>query len=312
MTFELEDFSDAELLHVIACEKLKLLYPILKEEKRNRLQQFSLCDLPQKSTASKLFQALSIPLTDANNFPLILLWSAVGIVTLGALSLLVGTIILALLSLIIGGLIVYTNYKEINSAEKKFRDFYKLYLIKNLAADTYLARHGLKIDLEDRPTFHNKTQLSLIKESLRTAMLIATPLFGTYFLGVNALLTVFHATLFATVLSGVPGLAIGLTIALIIGVVCAYHHYQSCLEDKRLHFNKKVLIKEFNQKKELATGLYDKAITLTENELTSSKPIISQPAKNMTFKYTQIPQRFFKGNPNVDQPQEEYRIQLTQ
>lgn len=247
----LEQCTTSQLLHLLRCKKRNAIYDIIDEETANELTLNLQKAHPPRSKKFKITQAIAAPLTDVSDYPLIVLWSVIGVISLGVLPLIVGTSILAIMSLTIGGLFCYSNYNEIQKKEQELNKLLYLYALKRQAADIILKRHHLNIEVSEKPSYTNKNLLPLIKESVSTAMLISTPLCSAYFLALNVVLTTFHLTLIAGFMTGPFGLMLGLLPAMLIGICFGYIHYLAAKQDDLHQFEEKCERVIVNKKIEL-------------------------------------------------------------
>lgn len=271
---DLNDLNTSQLRHILSASKLNDLYTLMDEETVDSLIVYGNTIAPSMRRKNKLLQAISLPLTDPSSYPLILLWSVLGVVTLSVLSLIISTGIMALISLLIGGLFIYANYKELLRDERRNKKYCCLYALKNKTADLLLERHGLAIKTQYIPEYTNKNRALLIRDAVNTTALICTTLFGTYFLGVNAILTAFEATAAAGVTIGPLGFLVGIGLAVFISLYLGYHYYQSLKADDYRKYQKKCLTTVVEKKRAVCEAVHHREIErISENEIQSSKKL---------------------------------------
>lgn len=268
----LQQCTNEQLVYLLKCKKLKAIREIVDEDVAEEFLSLLARQHPQRRSRNKILRALAVPLTDVSDYPLIVLWSVIGVISLGILPLVIGTSILAIMSLIIGCLFVYSNYTEIEKTEDTLNKALRFYDFKNQVADEILTRNNLKIKLTKQPSYPNKNFLPLFKESVGTAMLISTPLCSAYFLALNVVITTFHLTVAASFMTGPFGLVLGLLPAMAIGIYFGYIHFMASKQDDVYQFEKKsantIIKKKIQLCKRLA--LTDKADTpLIHNKLHS-------------------------------------------
>lgn len=314
---ELNHLNNSELRQILECNKLNDFYQFLEEKTAESVVTYGHTIAPQLRRKSKLLQAISLPLTDSSSYPLLLLWSVIGVVTLGILSLLIGTGIMALLSILIGGLFIYANYKELTKDEKKNKKYCCLYALKEKAADLLLERHGLTITTRHVPNYKNKNHALLIREAVNTTALICTTLFGTYFLGLNAILTAFETVTMASITIGPVGFLIGLGIAATISLFLGYHYYQALKADDYDKYQKKCLTTVVEKKTAVCQAVDNQDIQrVSRNEIqsTSRKFGISPPSDRSKFLFDldvlqDNPATFFKHE--QEQAPKKFNLPLT-
>ncbi|MFC7782566.1 hypothetical protein [Legionella taurinensis] len=267
---ELNQLNNSELRQLLNSNRLNDLYEFLDEGTVDALIAYGHRIAPKMRRKNKLLQAISLPLTDSSSYPLILLWSVIGVVTLGVLSLLISTSIMALLSLLMGGLFIYANYKELHRDELKNQKYCCLYALKNKTADLLLERNGLAVKTRRIPEYINKNRALLVRDAVNTTALICTTLFGTYFLGVNAVLTAFEAAAVAGLTIGPAGFLIGIGIAGFISLYLGYHYYQSIKADDYSKYQKKCLTTIVEKKAAVCEAIHNRDIELVSpNEIQS-------------------------------------------
>lgn len=286
--FSLEHCSDQELLNILRCNKLKELYDHLDEDKaKNLITNISNLGL-RRPIPSKITQALLVPITDTSSYPFILLGSIIGLVSGGTLPLLISTGVILFTSLSIGGFFFYANYKEIQKKEDTVNRLLHLTELKNHVAEMFLRRQGLKIQIIEAPIYSDKHELSLLKGAVRSCMVISTTLFGTYFIGLNAVFSALGFSLISASM-GPIGVIIGLGIALSLGIYFGYKHYQMLKQDDYFKFEQKcqevIVGKKISLCQNLKTDELDKSPL---GEIQKTKPIYStnkDKSKN-TFLFT--------------------------
>ncbi len=236
--FSLDHLSNQELLNILRSNKLHALFDNLDEAKAQDLID-TIANLPPiQPFQNKITQSLLVPITDTSSYPFIFLGSIIGIVTGGILPLLISTGVILLTSLSIGGYFFYANFKEMQKKEAKVNRLLHLYELKNQVADLYLKRHGLEIKVLDTPVYTDKHQVSLMKGAVRSCMVIGTTLFGTYFIGLNAVFSALGFSLMSATI-GPIGVIIGLGIALGVGLYFGYKHYQMLKQEDYFKFEQK-------------------------------------------------------------------------
>lgn len=264
----LQQCTNEQLAYLLKCKKITAIREIIDEDNAEELLQAIVKKYPPKRSKNKILRAIAVPLTDVSDYPLIVLWSVIGVISLGVMPLLLGTSILALMSLVIGGLFVYSNYADHEKTERTLNKALRLYAFKNLVANEILKRHHLEVKTIKQPSYTNKNFLPLLKESVGTAMLISTPLCSAYFLALNVVLTTFHLTVTAGFMTGPLGLVLGLLPAMAIGIYFGYIHFVAAKQDDIYQFEKKS-----------TNNLIKKKIDLCQRLMASEQPNVLSFAK---------------------------------
>lgn len=271
---DLNHLHTNQLWQILSASKLHDLSTLMDEETVGSLIAYGEKIAPSMRRKNKLLQAISLPLTDSSSYPLILLWSVLGVVTLSVLSLMISTGIMALISLLMGGLFIYANYKELLRDERKNKKYCCLYALKNKTADLLLERYGLAIKTQHIPEYTNKNRALRIRDAVNTTALICTTLFGTYFLGINAILTAFEATAVAGATIGPAGFLVGIGLAVFISLYLGYHYYQSLKADDYRKYQKKCLTTMVDKKISVCQAVHHREIErISEHEIKSSKKL---------------------------------------
>lgn len=302
---ELEQYSNLELLNLIEhCNKLHDVYDLLDEKKAQRLFELIEAAPPKRLIKNKTIQALLLPLTDESSYPLMLLWSIIGLVSVGTLPLLISTAIMLVTSLSISGFFFYANYKEMVRRENKINKTYYLSELLNQAADRYLANQDLQIEATQRPQYTAKNKLSLIKEAIRPSLTITTSLFGTYFMGLNAIFSALGFTVLSAT-AGPVGIVIGLGVAVATGIYFGFTHYKKLSKEDLYHFKQTTQSVIVKQKTLYCRRIEDNLLT---NENTSYLSLFSPEGTKLknkfVFEVMEAPKqhlnRFFGTQPRED------------
>ncbi|VEG90852.1 hypothetical protein [Legionella spiritensis] len=271
----LEDYTDFELYNILQCHKSGELKQCVGHDEAARLIAGIQHIYRKKRKKQKWLQALSIPLSqDFSTHPLILLWTIVGVISLGTMPLLIGTAIMVCMSIFIGSVFFYSNYQEIQKKEKKLNQRFQLDLLKNQAIDLLLERNGLHVATISRPPYKHKDKLAHIRDAISTSLLISTTLFGTYFLGFTVILTAFQTAglIAATSAAGPIGLLAGLGVILAVSLYFGYKQYQIMKQNDQLKFEQKNLKKTVEEKVTLCRDLKKHRIQiLSHEEIQSTK-----------------------------------------
>lgn len=232
--FSLDSYTNQELVAILNADKLNDLYDTLAENKINPLEQ--IIDIsPPKPIPNKILQALIIPITDTSTYPLILLWSIVGIISVGTMPLLITTGIVLLTSIAICSFFFYANYVSLLNKEIELNQKILFTQLKNEASDLFLFRKGYAFTVLDSPIYNPTNKLSSIAESVRVALLFTMSLFGSYFLGLYEILNALNVVS-AIPFSGPAGLLLGLAITLPIGIFCGFQNYDTMQEEDKSLF----------------------------------------------------------------------------
>ncbi|WED43848.1 hypothetical protein [Legionella cardiaca] len=261
------------LYNILDCEKLKELIGIFGEE---RIRQF----LAESSNHpvlqyhfSRTMQSFALFINDAPSYPLIILWSILGLINLGLIALTVITVSVVLFTVGLSVFYFIANYLEMQKAEYKFEKFLQFIDLKNRVIDLIFEREGIQLELEEKPSFKDKKKLTRIRDSVGLTLFTASTLFGTFFLGINAIVASFGATILLSALTGPLGLMITLSICCGAGICFGINYYQMSKREDEKQFEQKYLTTLFNKKNSLCQHYREKKklMDLTGDEQESNE-----------------------------------------
>lgn len=287
----LEKLTLEELDYILNCNKLKEINRKFDEHITmdwiHNLRQKHKLKIKNNRVSQSLFESLN----DAPSYPIVAIWSLIGLVNLGLITLIVITVGCAALTLTSGGIFFYSTYKEKQKEMKKNNQFIDLAVLKLACAKEIINRrqneietllHKSNIKLEPfkksitpvikQSINRNPHRLTMMKNSLSVGMLTSAMLFGTYYLGISSVVAAFGASAAVSMMLGPIGLGVAIGIAAGIGIYFGYKYYQTCKRTAKINKIQKYLISEI----ELKTQECDKM----QNELQQLQQLQQLPSAN--------------------------------
>lgn len=239
-----EDLSTEDLFLILKTENTKQLKTKFGAvTTREFIQGIHHHRYPRKMT-NKVSQSIYNAITDAPTYPLLILWSVIGLITLKVLTLSLLTGGLGTLMLVTGGIFYVATYYELKKEAQKNDKFFWHAAIRNECADVLLKRlrgelhNKYNLNSLDAPEIDDDTDSELplnlsdkkvlprIKDAVKASLLVGSTLFGTYYFGVSSIIAAFGLTAISTAMLGPIGLGIALAVTFGIGIYFGYKQYQ--------------------------------------------------------------------------------------
>jgi len=322
----LENLSTEDLFSILEAEnKKEIAKRFGAVTTREWLATYNEYIYPNKSD-SKVSQSLFSAITDAPSYPLLVLWSIIGLITLKVITLSLLTGGLGALMLVTGGLFYVATYHEQKIAAKKIDKTFELLALKNKCADLLTARLqerlGVEASEENSLPYEppaeksNRKWLPRTKDAVKAALMVGTTLFGTYYFGTSAIIGAFGVTAVSTAMLGPIGLGIALTITFAVGIYFGYKHYQETKANAEIKKQQKLITAEIKEKTDKCHDLRNKieqSYTMkTQLALlqTRSAHVTPKPAKRISPKYKSryAPQpNFLVSNPVATRPNNSFK-----
>lgn len=315
----IHSLSDEELMSIMQCDKSQDLYNTLDKRIADTLYSKIQEHSNQISILSKHTQALFIPITDASNYPMMFLWGIIGLVSMGTLSVVIGTLIMVATSLIVGGFFFHSNYLQLLSKENKLNHFFQLYNLKDQCADLYMERKNIVLSMDETPSYIYKNKMHLIKDSIRSGLLVSSTLFGTYFLGFHGIFTALNLTPVISATLGPWGIIVGLVVALGAGIYFGAKQFYASKQEDEYKFEKKCLKALVHKKKSLCDGMSkEQNINEMLHKSYASRPIYNNSLAKITtitsnsyqFKLSQFSDRFLSSESGNDSTENRFSEKL--
>lgn len=284
--------SDDELFFILRCEKLRHI--VDKFSNRFTLDNW-LEDAREHYEAdfgtSLISQSIFSSLNDAPSYSLMTLLAIIGTVSIKVFALSILTAGFSTIMLLTGVIFFIASYQEQRDEMKKARKFFDFATIKIQCAKELIRRQEIQLgnmhvqpqlktfepDIHLKPfVYKNSGKLQKIKPALGAGLLTATMLFGTYYLGVSAIIAAFGAAAAATALLGPIGLGVALGAAALLGIYCGYKQYRSSVIADKIDKQQKHLGEEFRHQRDKCYGL-SKRISSLQNDSTLMHRSYSDP-----------------------------------
>lgn len=242
MANPLDGYSNEFLFSIFNCDSLAKVENKFGKEKVNELFAMPKHRYEIKHSNNAVIQSLAATLSDSPSYPLLILWTILGLLSFEIIPLTLLTIGIGMITLITGSIFFTATFRAIKEGIKKSNNEFKLFAIQLHVADELIERqytiiHDAPPNLQHtiqshrdfvlKSNFSDHNKLSKINKALGATMMVGSMLFGTYYLGVSGIVTAFGLT---TVIAGALGGPLGIGIALILSFSVAayigYKHYQ--------------------------------------------------------------------------------------
>ena len=304
----LEELSTEDLFFILEAEnKKEIVKRFGAVTTREWLDTHNEYIYPKKAD-NKVTQSIFSAITDAPSYPLLVLWSIIGLITLKVVTLSLLTGGLGALMLVTGGLFYVATYREQKIAAKKNDKTFQLLALKNKCADLLTTQLQEKLGVEPEPDEEeensalpaepeapevkpDKKWLPKIKDAVKAALMVGTTLFGTYYFGTCAIIGAFGVTAVSTAMLGPIGLGAALAVTFAIGIYFGYKHYQENKANVAIKKQQKTIIAEIKDKTTKCNDLRNKIeqsytmkaqLTLLQ---TRSAHVNPKPLKRISPKY---------------------------
>lgn len=302
MSISFDQVSNEELFLMLDCDDLKEIERKINKEKLKIIitQGHYQTNYPR----NKMLQVLTTTLTDAPSYSLLLLWSVIGLLSLTILPLSIITAGFGSIMLIASGIYFLSNFRELNKLLKKVNDFFKLASIQLAASEELIKRQYAQIsfkndELQERVTMRNNfvlkpetkfsNRLPKIKESVGTTLMLGSTLFGTYYLGITAIIEAFGLSMIVGAMAGPIGIAIALSASFAIAAYFGYKHYQVCKHNALVKKQEKKLGQEIKERFYLCHELK----TLLDQQKSLSGEKKSNSSNYATIKRYQFKKKYY-------------------
>lgn len=241
-----DDLSDEELYFILECDKFKfILLTLQKKIPREKwiatARQYYQADYNKSLISQSIFSSIN----DAPSYSFMTLLSIVGTISLKAFTLSFLTAGFAAVTLLAGVIFFIASYNEQRNKNVQDQKFFDFAAIKIQCAEEIIRRHQLDLANIDpqkhyslnmspeiaahvsRPfVYRNGSKLDKAKPALAAGLLTATMAFGTYYLGVTAIVAAFGAAAAAALMTGPIAIGIAIAAAVGIGIFCGIKQYQ--------------------------------------------------------------------------------------
>lgn len=304
MAMTLEQLSESDLLNIVNSKKWSDLEAAFSKAELQQLIKEVKHPVAANHPNNKISQSLLTALTDAPSYPFIILWTLVGLVSLSVIPLTLITAGFFALTLISGGIFFYSSHNDLKKEAHKIDNNLRLTALKIACTKELIKRKTFEIDAElsDKNTvnlqdllrfnplpkliYKDKNKWTRIKNSLGAATMISSILFGTYYLGIGAVVTAFGLTSVASVLLGPIGIGVMLAVACLIGIAFGYKCYQAQKNSEELRKQQKQMQQELNSKNEEYEELNNRLKSLENKKSHPHKnPVKLMPKTKISKRY---------------------------
>ncbi|KTC85116.1 hypothetical protein [Legionella brunensis] len=240
-----------ELFSILDCDKIKELVAIFGERNVHQFIGESRKSRVLQHKFNRAIQSLAALINDAPRYPVIILWSVLNLINLGFITLTIITASIFLSTLGVGVLYFVANYLEMKKMEVKMERLFQLIELKDKVADLILEKEGIIQEKLLKPQFKDKRRLTRIRDAVGLILFTTSTLFGTFFLGANAIVAAFGASVLAAALTGPIGLLGALGLFLVVGMYFGINYYQMSKREDEWKFEQKQLLNALHKKTKL-------------------------------------------------------------
>lgn len=297
-----DDLSDDELYFILECDTLKYIY--LNFEKRIPREKWigaARQHYQAEYNTSLISQSIFSSMNDAPSYSFMTLLSIVGTISLKVFALSFLTAGFSVVTLAAGAFFFAASYSEQKNKNQQDQKFFDFAAIKIQCAEELIKRHesflqqtekrvsrnfNTSAEIEahvSRPfVFRNKSKLDKLKPAIAAGLLTATMAFGTYYLGMTAVVDAFGAATAAALMTGPIAIAIAATIAFAIGIFCGVKQYQMLVLDAKIQKQQKHMDQYFHFKRNQCYELQKLVHQNSEENKPSTEPNMAHQKKLLT------------------------------
>lgn len=264
-----DDLSDDELYFILECDKLKFIYLTFdKKMPREKWIAAARKYYQAEYNTSLISQSIFSSMNDAPSYSFMTLLSIVGTISLKVFALSFLTAGFSLVTLATAAIFFAASYNEQKNKNNQDQKFFDFAAIKIQCAEEIIRRHESLLQNTEKPIsrnlnispeieahvsrpfeYRNTSKLDKIKPAIAAGLLTATMAFGTYYLGVTAVVTAFGAVAAAAIMTGPIGIGIAAAVAIAIGIFCGIKQYQMYVLDNKIQKQQKHMEQYFHFKR---------------------------------------------------------------
>lgn len=207
-------------------------------------------------------------LTDVPSYPIVILWTILGLTTLGTMPLIITIISLVGAALLAGTIFFYASYREHRQEATKYETDFQYAALKLEALEIVIERQQEELSRLESLRFlaahdtsvvasSDTTVYSHLKQAVKATMLVGASLFSTFYT-TNAIVGEFGKHLFSGAMLSPIGLAIAGAISLCVGIYFGYTQFQASQNKERINNTLDALKSSIRDRKQYAYELQNR------------------------------------------------------
>lgn len=296
--FDIQSVSQEDLLFVINCKQIKELVTRFGEKTVSQVSKQIKYVSVKSYPNNKMSRALLAALTDAPSYPLVMLWTLVGLVALSILPLTFITLGFLGLGFISGTIYFYSHYQELNKEMNKRDKNFQLAGIKQVCMNELCRRKNIQVvnkqlhDVSVQRSIENKltkNKWHRLRGAIGATVMSASVLFGTYYIGGSSIIAAFGLASVASSMLGPIGIGVMLALALMIGIYFGYKSYQAQKNVEALKCVQKIITNEIDEQRDAYEKFHcKKKINRSQKINAPGSPYVHQRSAT-TYKISSYP-----------------------